>query len=234
MERRGFAAGIAAAAAAALLGAAPVPSHGDDRLRKAMRDALGDALDDRATARAVEPHVHDIGFDRHPPTAALDRIDFLVAHGFGNRPPAGGGDPTKVMYEPGPVNGELADTVARVRARRDVPVYAQWEIARFLKSEYGMTRVTSIEPVVAPDGALAYLSTDGVAARVVEIREKLPEGIGTAGVIGFRDHVKRCVQTTNDRGMTTYAPAGFEMPGTYDPSRARPGRCGATSVWCTT
>ncbi|MFE2984763.1 hypothetical protein [Streptomyces sp. NPDC059262] len=76
MERRRFAAGIAAAAAApALLGAAPAPSHGDE-LRKAMRAALGDELDDRATARAVEPHIHDIGFDWHPPTAPLGRIDF--------------------------------------------------------------------------------------------------------------------------------------------------------------
>ncbi|WP_326773490.1 hypothetical protein [Streptomyces sp. NBC_01445] len=218
MERRTFAAGIAAAAAApALLGAAPAPSHGDDRLRKAMRAALGAELDDRAAARAVEPHIHGIGFDWHPPTVPLGRIDFLVAYGFGNRPPAGGGDPTKVMYEPGPVNEELADTVARVRARRDVPVYAQWEIARFLKSKYRMTDVTSIEPVIAPDGTITYLSTDGVAAQVVEARKKLPQGIGTAGVIGFRDHVKRCVQTTNDRGMKAYAPAGFEMPGTYDP-----------------
>lgn len=224
MQRRDFAAAVTAALATpAVLGApATAADRSGDGLARHMRAALAPELDDRAAARALVPHLHDVGFDWHPETAPLRKLDFLVAYGFGNRPPAGGGDPSKVRPEPGPVNEELADTVARVRRHRDVPVYAQWEIARFLESKHHMRNVTSIEPVIAPDGTITYLSTDGVAAQVAELRAKLSGGIGTAGVVGFRDHVKRCVQTTRDRGMTAYAPRGFEMPGTYDVESGQP------------
>ncbi len=222
MERRTFAATLLAAAAAPALAAAPAQAadagaaRENDRLHNAALAALTRELDDERTARTVAPLIEDIGFDWHPPTAPLKDVDFIVAYGFGNRAPAGGGDPAKVLYEPGPVNEELADTVARIRARRTVPVYAQWEIARFLESKYRMSQVTSVEPVIAADGTITYLSTDGVAAQVRAARAQLPGGVGTAAVVGFRDHVKRCVQTTRDRGITAYAPRGFAMPGTYD------------------
>ncbi|MCX4672597.1 hypothetical protein OG453_39150 [Streptomyces sp. NBC_01381] len=225
MQRRDFAAALTAALASpAVIGAAPAAAadRSGGGLARHMHAALTAELDDRGAARALVPHLHDVGFDWHPETAALQDLDFIVAYGFGNRPPADGGDPTKVRPEPGPVNEELADTVARVRGRRDLPVYAQWEIAHFLESKHQMTDVTSIEPVVAPDGTITYLSTDGVAAQVAGLRENLPGGIGTAGVIGFRDHVKRCVQTTRDRGMTAYAPHGVDMPGTYDTESGQP------------
>ncbi|GAB2738435.1 hypothetical protein ACX801_04660 [Arthrobacter bambusae] len=125
-----------------------------------------------------------------------------------------------MLYEPGPVNEALADTVAKVRARRNVPVFAQWEIARFLESKYHMSGVTSIEPVISADGTIVYLSTDGVAAQVKELRASQPSGI--AGIVGFRDHIKRCVQTTQDRGMDAFAPQGIDMPGTYDPQSGQP------------
>ncbi|WP_326793844.1 hypothetical protein OHA79_51420 (plasmid) [Streptomyces sp. NBC_00841] len=224
MQRRNFAAALTAAIAApALVGATPsqaqerTAASGDDTaLLHSMLASLSKELDDKDTARAVVPHLYDVGFDWHPETTPLADIDFIVAYGFGNRAPAGGGDPAKVLYEPGPVNEELADTVARIRAVRNIPVYAQWEIARFLESKYHMTHVTSIEPVIAADGTITYLSTDGVAAQVLAARKQLPGGIGTAGVVGFRDHIKRCVQTTRDRGMKAYAPRGFDMPHTYD------------------
>lgn len=179
-------------------------------------------LDDEETARTLVPLLEGVGFDWQPPTKPVEQIDFVVAYGFGNRAPAGGGDPAKVLYQPGPVNEELADTVARIREQRTVPVYAQWEIARFLESKYRMTQVTSIEPVIAADGTITYLSTDGVAAQVQAARKQLPGGIGTAGVVGFRDHVKRCVQTTRDRGITAYAVQGVDLPQTYDPQSGQP------------
>ncbi|MFF9011537.1 hypothetical protein ACF09C_00985 [Streptomyces sp. NPDC014870] len=235
MQRREFAAAVTAAIAAPAVLAAPPAQAASDRaderrgsehrtdarrggegLPHHMLAVLAAELDDKVAARALVPHLYDVGFDWRPETAALGELDFIVAYGFGNRPPAGGGDPAKVRYEPGPVNEALADTVAALRRRRDVPVYAQWEIAHFLESKHQMTDVTSIEPVVAPDGTITYLSTDGVAAQVAEARKALPGGIGTAGVIGFRDHVKRCVQTTRDRGMRAFAPRGIELPATYD------------------
>ncbi|MEU2658246.1 hypothetical protein ABZ615_23345 [Streptomyces sp. NPDC007325] len=223
MQRRDFATALAAALTApTLIGASPAQaadrggSGGGTGLTARMRGALADEIDDPRTARALAPYLYDVGFDWHPETAELNRFDFVVAYGFGNRP-AKSGDPATTLPEPGPVNEDLAGTVARIRSRRNVPVYAQWEIARFLESTYGMTGVTSIEPVVAEDGTITYLSTDGVAAQVLEHRKKAPGGIGTACVVGFADHHKRCVQTTRDRGMSAYAPRGVAMPRTYDP-----------------
>jgi hypothetical protein len=221
VDRRTFASAALLTAAAPLLASATpafannAPAQGrDGKLARTMLDALARELDDAETAALVEPVIEGIGFDWHPPTAAVDGFDFIVAYGFGNRPPEGGGDPTRVLYEPGPVNEQLADTVALLRQKRNVPVYAQWEIARFLDSKYGMADVTSIEPVIAGDGTITYLSTDGVAAQVAALRNGRPGS--AAGVVGFRDHIKRCVQTTRDRGMQAYAPEGVDMPGTYD------------------
>ncbi|MFE7111479.1 hypothetical protein ACFU98_39355 [Streptomyces sp. NPDC057575] len=47
--------------------------------------------------------------------------------------------------------------------------------------------------MVTEDGTITYLSTNGVAAQVLEHRKNAPGGIGTACVVGFRDHHKRCV-----------------------------------------
>ncbi|MGW7413388.1 hypothetical protein [Streptomyces sp. NPDC054863] len=232
MQRRQFTAAVTASLAVSSL-AVPSPAtaspaaadrstgHAAPGLGAHMRAVLGPGLDDSATARALTPHLLDVGFDWRPPTTSLHRTDFIVAYGFGNRP-AIGGDPDKTLPEPGPVNEALADTVALIRARRDLPVYAQWEIARFLRGKHRMDDVISIEPVVAEDGTLTYLSTDGVAARVAEARKDLPGGIGTACVVGFRDHHKRCVQTTRDRGMTAFAPRGIAMPHTYDRKSGQP------------
>ncbi|MFD3660025.1 hypothetical protein ACFWVF_05375 [Streptomyces sp. NPDC058659] len=231
MHRRRFAAALTAALAAPpVLAATPaqaapaagaVPT-GAAGLARHMLPVLSRELGDRAVAKELVPHLLDVGFDWEPETAPLAAVDFVVAYGFGNRPAAGGGDPAKTLPEPGPVNEELASTVARIRAARDVPVYAQWEIARFLEADHGMTDVVAIEPVIAPDGTITYLSTDGVAAQVAAARRELPGGIGTACVVGFRDHHKRCVQTTRDRGMTAYAPRGFAMPHVYDAESGQP------------
>ncbi|MDQ4504273.1 hypothetical protein [Sinomonas sp. ASV322] len=224
MDRRFFVSTAAVAAASMpLLAAAPAhAADSDDQgraLQEIMLKALSRELNDPETAAVVEPAIEDIGFDWHPPVAPIASLDYIVAYSFGNRAPAGGGDPSRVMYEPGPVNEALADTIAKVRATRDIPVFAQWEIARFLKSKYSMDGVTSIEPVIKPDGTIVYLSTDGVAAQVVSFRGGTS---GTAGVVGFRDHVKRCVLTTRGRGMTAFAPEGIDMPGTYDPLSGQP------------
>ncbi|MGW1911687.1 hypothetical protein ACWCQS_13355 [Streptomyces sp. NPDC002076] len=228
MERRALAAYLAAALAApAVLDMPPAEaaeeagSGAATGLTEQMRTVLGREIDDRHTARALVPELYDVGFEWHPETAQLDRFDFIVGYSFGKRP-AQSGYPEKTLPEPGPVNEELADTIARIRERRNVPVYAQWEIARFLRSAHGVDDVTSIEPVVAEDGTITYLSTDGVAGQVLEYRKKASGGIGTACVVGFRDHHKRCVQTTRDRGMTAYAPRGFTMPHTYDPHSGQP------------
>ena len=147
MDRRRFFAAAAATTAAAslpLLGAGSAQASPaadaaqEQKLTRLMLDALSRELDDPATAAVVEPHIQDIGFNWHPPVTDIENIDYIVAYAFGNRAPAAGGDPAKVLYEPGPVNEALADTIAAIRKQKDVPVFAQWEIARFLESKYGM------------------------------------------------------------------------------------------------
>lgn len=232
MDRRHLIATAALGSAAALIptataNATPLgdPHSAADAaaLQRAMQRYLADELGDARTAKLTVPRIFEIGFNWHPPVAPLAKFDFLLAFGFGNRPPADGGDPTRVLPEPGPMNEDLADTVVKAlrQARRRLPVYAQWEIARHLKRKYHLDDVVSIEPIFADDGTITYLSTDGVVAQVVALRSKLPGGVGTAGVIGFRDHVKRCVQTTRARGVSAFAPRGLEMPDTYDPKSAQ-------------
>lgn len=232
MHRRHLITSAAIGSAATLLPAGVASAHpmgggsGQSEasaLQRLMTRYLGRELNDGRTARVTAPRIFEIGFNWHPPTIRLSKIDFLLAFAFGNRPPANGGDPTRVLPEPGPMNEDLADTIVRVlnRARRPLKVYAQWEIARHLESKYGMDDVYAIEPVFAADGTITYLSTVGVIEQVVDLRTNEPGGVGTAGVIGFRDHVKRCVLTTRSLGVDAYAPQGFSMPGTYDPLSAQ-------------
>jgi hypothetical protein len=185
------------------------------------REYLASELADAPTAARVAPWLIDVGLTWAPPTASLDSFAFVIGYSFGNRTPPGGGDPTKVLPLPGPVNKQLADTIAAITTRRTMPVYAQWEIARILASEHAMTDVVSIEPVRAADGTITYLSTDGVAAQILSKRKTIPSGVGRACIVGFRDHVKRCVLTTRARGIDAYAPDGISMPDTYDPHSAQ-------------
>lgn len=192
-------------------------------LIKAMTDYLTQQLEnDRATANVEISHIMDVGFNWQPPVIEIGQLDRIVAYSFGNRPnsssgntPANGGVQV-ALPDPGPTNEMLADTVYAVYRQNPVKVYAQWEIARFLKSKYNLSNLTSIEPIINPDGSVTYLSTDGVAAAVVKLEGGNAANMGIVGVVGFRDHVKRCVVTSRGRGMNAYAPAGIPMPGVYD------------------
>lgn len=57
----------------------------------------------------------------------------------------------------------------------------------------------------------------GGALSRAELRRQRPGGPGVASVVGFHDHLKRCVLTTRANDMTAYAPHGYAMPDTYDP-----------------
>ncbi|WP_244976059.1 hypothetical protein [Nocardia huaxiensis] len=154
------------------------------------------------------------------PTAPADSATLIVAYSFGNRIPAGL-DSTREVGEPGPVNEELAAAVVAARGDRAVPVYAQTEIAEVLRSRYGLTDVVSIDPDRAADGTLVYLSTDGVAAKVAELRGAALTS-DRAAVVAFQDHLWRATRTTAKRGFEAFAPAGVTMPSVYDPESGQP------------
>lgn len=197
-------------------------------LNRLLNRILGPQLEDEATVSLVMEWIREVMLTWRPETEPLSAADYIVAFSFGNRPPAGGADPAKVLAEPGPVNEQLADVIAAMRKAKQVPVYAQWEIARVLESKHRMSDVVSIEPDYQPDGTIVYLSTDDVARKVAQLRAKAAAGAGRASVVGFRDHHKRCVLTCRINHLTAHAPEGYPMPSTYDPdsgqvwTRSRP------------
>lgn len=154
------------------------------------------------------------------PTVAAAELDFVLAFSFGNRIPDGV-DPERVVGAPGPVNEALAAAAVAARAGRDIPVYAQTEIATVLRETHGLDDVVSIDPTRAPDGTLVYLSTDGVAAAVAALRG--PDAAHeVAGVVAFQDHLWRAVYTSRARGLSAFAPREVSLPSTYDPESGQP------------
>ncbi|MEV6064971.1 hypothetical protein AB0L82_00320 [Nocardia sp. NPDC052001] len=170
-----------------------------------------------AAAHAAPPAAVDLWT---VPTAPADSATLIVAYSFGNRL-APGTDSTRTIGEPGPVNEALAAAVVAARGDRAVPVYAQTEIAQVLRDRYGLTDVISIDPDRAADGTLVYLSTDGVAAKVAELRGGAAAS-DAAAVVAFQDHLWRATRTTAKRGFHAFAPAGVAMPAQYDPQSGQP------------
>ncbi|MGW2664097.1 hypothetical protein ACWCW7_24310 [Nocardia tengchongensis] len=148
-------------------------------------------------------------------TAPASSATMILAYSFGNRIPVGV-DPARTIGDPGPVNEALAAAVMATRGDRSIPVYAQTEIAVVLKSRYGLTDVVSIDPDRAADGTLVYLSTDGVAAKVAELRGA-SVSTDSVAVVAFKDHLWRATATTAKHGFKAFAPAGVTMPKDYDP-----------------
>lgn len=149
-----------------------------------------------------------------PPEVPADQIDSLVIFAFGYRTAADG------TQLPGPANEAMATVAQDFVAEHPVPIYAQREIASVLLAN-GVPDVTSIEPVVGPDGTEQYLSTAGAAAQVVERAQAAGVDLGTVGVIGFADHAGRCVLTAEAAGMTAAVPAGVTLPSEYDAESAQ-------------
>jgi hypothetical protein len=137
-------------------------------------------------------------------------VDSLIVYAFGNRVDAAGATTA------GPTNEQLAKAVRAFVAKHKVPVYAQQEVAQFLT---GVPNVTSIDPVVGPDGKIVYLSTVGVAEQAQQ-----QGATGTVGVVCFADHVGRCVLTTQKvfgaKGVGI--PKGITLPSAYDPQSGQP------------
>lgn len=195
----------------------------DAELDNQMATKLSAQLGDATTANALLPYMKDMGLGWSLPTIAAARIDTIVAYGFGNRPNAASGTTSSTggnqaaLPDPGPTNEALADAVYRIYQLKPVKIFAQWEIARFLASKYKMTSpgMISIEPIIAADGTITYLSTDGVAAAVVT-QQGSAAALGNVAVVGHRDHAKRCIVTSVNRGMKAFAVTEVALPTAYD------------------
>ena len=201
----------------------------DAELQAQMIGKLNAQLNDTTTGNTLEPYMMDVGFTWDLPLIPAAQVNTIVAYSFGNRPNAASGNTASnganqaALPDPGPINEALADAVHQIYQLNPVKVFAQWEIARFLVSKYQMnsTNLHSIEPIVASDGSITYLSTDGVAAAIVAL-EGGAAAMGNVAVVGHRDHAKRCILTSVGRGMKAYAVKEVTLPVNYDSLSGQP------------
>lgn len=190
-----------------------------------LTDRLTAELKDENTARQLRPFIEEANFNMTPPSIAIADTSALIAFAFGNRP-NDSGNPDE-LAKPGPMNEALAACCAALYRQKAMPMYVQWEIARYLDSprypDIPARDVISIEPYWDADGKLVYLSTDGVVEAIVrDYAGGDPATLGTAAVIGHRDHVKRCIMTCRAREVASHAPEGIELPVWYDEQSAQP------------
>lgn len=162
-----------------------------------------------------------------PDTIPDDDVDLLWVFSYGFRFADASGasaeglevgetPPPMDQLVPGPTNEALAQAAADFVADHPVPIIAQWEVAQVLE-EMGVANVISVEPDVAADGTVTYLSTMGVADKGKGMAEADGIDIGTAGVLCFEDHAVRCLMTMESAGMEAGVPEGVELPSEYDP-----------------
>jgi len=172
---------------------------------------LGDAVEARALTEIM---IIDV-LQWKPPVMAPKEVETILGYTFGNRIDANGN------RSPGPVNAAIADIAVRLHEETGAPVYAQWEVAEAIGKRVASRHLVSITPLRDARAEPVYLSTDGVAAAVVN-RAGESERLGKVAVVGFADHVKRCVDTSRRAGMDAAAPAGYTMPTVYDADSGQP------------
>ncbi|HIF9461353.1 TPA: hypothetical protein ACX6SH_001876 [Photobacterium damselae] len=200
--------------------------HISNKFNQVTLDRLIEQLGgDETTAMALHPFIKDACFNMELKPIDLRELNAVVAYAFGNRPNISG-DPND-LAEPGPMNKDLADCCAAIYRQNPIPMYVQWEIAHHLSSSEYMdipaADIISIKPYWDDNGRLVYLSTEGVAKAVVEnYYGNDASSMGKVGIVGHRDHAKRCLLTSESLGMDAYHVKGLELPVWYDELSAQP------------
>lgn len=227
INRRKLAMGLLTVPAAAAISGcvSAAKPHKEKTFDMQAVNQLSDQLEDRHTADILAPFILDAAFNMTPPSGQIQEASMVIAFAFGNRPNPEQ-DPNKLAL-PGPMNRVLAQCCAAVWRKKHMPLYLQWEIARWMESvefsDIPRSDIISIEPYWDDNGKLIYLSTDGV---VQDIINKYFSGdaskMGKAAVIGHRDHVKRCIMTCEARQVHGFAPKGVSLPRWYDAQSDQP------------
>lgn len=194
-------------------------SLSDINFRDAIEAQLSIELDDKKVAHQLAPFIIEGIFDKKAKLVEANKVNNLIAFAFGNR--ANDSNNPDELAKPGPMNKDLAACCMRLYRSKRVKMYVQWEIARFLNSEYypdiNDDDVISIEPYRDDEGKLVYLSTDGVVTSILDnYNQGDPDNLGVTAVIGHSDHVKRCVMVCRSHGIDAYAPNGLTLPSWYD------------------
>lgn len=200
---------------------------GKTDLQSLMVEHLSRELGDSATAARLAPYLFEAGFNWRYPKIRVQEANSIIAFSFGNRFRPGrteadaGRLPEDEVYEPGPINIQLAAAVNAIRRNRAVPVYAQWEIAQILADTFQMKDVVPIHSSKDDKGNIIYLSTDGVAKAAVRIAGSTAV-LGKAAIVGHRDHVKRCIMMAGGAGIDAAAVDGIDLPTAYDAASGQP------------
>lgn len=189
----------------------------DKSLLAAIEARLARELGDRDTARALAEALDEDVLSWRAPETPAGRIDTIMAFTFGNRMLPNGN------RAPGPVNEALADVAVRLHREKSATIYAQWEVAEAIGARVPQDRVVAIYPGRDERAEPVYLSTSGVVSAVVEMQAD-PRALGVVGVVGFADHLWRCVTTLRQSRLEAYVPGGYAMPGEYDAQSGQP--------WC--
>src|SRR5512135_2620200 len=170
---------------------------------------LAGELGDHETARALAEVLREDALSWRAPEIDPARIDTIMAFTFGNRMLPNGN------RAPGPVNESLADIAVQLHRRKGAHIYAQWEVAEAIGSRVPPERVTAIYPGRDERAEPVYLSTSGVVSAIVATQADR-RSFGVVGVVGFADHLWRCVTTVRQSGLDGYAPGDIAMPCEYD------------------
>ncbi|MDG2025655.1 MAG: hypothetical protein P8J50_00940 [Acidimicrobiales bacterium] len=199
---------------------------GDRSLAGTFVDALEADVLDRLVAACEADIATAAILSYRPPTVPDHEVGSLWILAFGYRfvdasAADQGGVPPMTALAPGPVNEALAREAAAFTAGRPVPIVAQWEVARALEA-IGIDGVISVEPDVADDGSVIYLSTLGVLEKGLRLAAEVGVDVGQAGVLGQADHAWRCVDTARSAGLTAAVPTGIQLPADYDEASGQP------------
>ncbi len=201
----------------------------DSNLLTQIEAKMNLQLGDAKLASIVSPIILDFCFNWELPQIKANQINSIIGYAFGNRPNEQSGNTSSnggnqaAMPDPGPMNEALADTIYSIYKLKPVKIYAQWEIARFLTSKYHVEKdvLTSIEPIIASDGTIIYLSTDDVANTIIKISGGA-SALGNAAIVGHRDHAKRCILTSQLRGIQAAVVQEVPLPMIYDEQSGQP------------
>jgi hypothetical protein len=174
-------------------------------------------LGDTANAHELSRLIYEDALSWTAPEIEAGAIKTILAFTFGNRMQPNGN------RTPGPVNEAIANVAISVQRATGAAIYAQWEVAEAIGNAVSREKVVAIYPDKDKNAEPVYLSTGGTIRRVIDLVGD-PASLGVVGIIGFRDHLRRCVATARAFGLDAHAPAGHTMPDAYDAQSGQP--------WC--
>ncbi len=184
--------------------ATEAPKHIDKaQITAYISTYLNQELNDIKLSNTLATEIVAGTLDWKPRTIDISEGDYIVAYSFGNDIAANG---NKL---PGQMNKDLADTVVKIYNQTKKPVYAQWEIAKSIGNRIPKNDLHTIDPTIQPDGDVIYLSTSGVSNDFINSVGKNNLKGKKIIVVGFVDHIQRCVNSLLDENIDAYAPKGY-------------------------